>query len=132
MGRQKTRPKLIYLSLLPLLCRELRFPGPDRGSEVGPEEHPSVWRRSWESHHLWAEFRYEDNTKEDMKRATKSVKPAMTGYMFSNNADNTFSAAEKIGSDESATSLPFKGSRDSGGAHRRAREGSERVLHVLL
>lgn len=40
------------------LHRELRLPGPDRRSEVGPEEHPPVRRRSWESHHIWTELRY--------------------------------------------------------------------------
>lgn len=39
------------------LHRELRLHGPDRSSEVGPEEHPRVRRRSWESHYIWTELR---------------------------------------------------------------------------
>ncbi|KAF6733575.1 Para-nitrobenzyl esterase [Oryzias melastigma] len=36
--------------------RELRLSGSDFCSEVGPEEHPCLWRRSWKSHHIWTEL----------------------------------------------------------------------------
>lgn len=62
-GTPETRPhqsgsSVLNTPLLLLLLRELWLHGPDRSSEVGPEEHPSVWRRSWESHHIWTELRF--------------------------------------------------------------------------
>lgn len=62
-GTPETRPHqsgsaVLNTPLLLLLLRELWLHGPDRSSEVGPEEHPSVWRRSWESHHIWTELRF--------------------------------------------------------------------------
>lgn len=67
-GTLETRPHQSRSSELtdpPLLSlhRELWLHGPDCSSEVGPEEHPRVWRRSWESHHIWTEFRYENSLK---------------------------------------------------------------------
>lgn len=57
------------------LHRELRLPGPDRCSEVGPEEHPPVRRRSWESHHIWTELRYKilQNKKDMTSHLEKKV-----------------------------------------------------------
>lgn len=58
MGRQKQGHIKSRFLIDPHLHRELRLPGPDRRSEVGPEEHPPVRRRSWQSDHIWTELRY--------------------------------------------------------------------------
>lgn len=58
MGRQQQGHIKSRFLIDAHLHRELRLPGPDRCSEVGPEEHPPVRRRSWESHHIWTELRY--------------------------------------------------------------------------
>ena len=58
MGRQKQGHIKSRFLIDAHLHRELRLPGPDRRSEVGPEEHPPVRRRSWESHYIWTELRY--------------------------------------------------------------------------
>lgn len=62
MGQWKEIGSLKVIDAFPILHRELRFPGPDRGAEVGPEEHPWVWRRPWKSHDIWAELRYGSRT----------------------------------------------------------------------